>query len=106
MENLKIKKIVLGISALPVSLGCMAINQTEVTEQRNILVIVCDQLRPDFLNVYGGKMIECEGTNELARMGVVFDNAITASPVSGKGFDDDRAISEYSWRLVQRPAFQ
>ena len=82
MENLKIKKIVLGISALPVSLGCMAINQTEVTEQRNILVIVCDQLRPDFLNVYGGKMIECEGTNELARMGVVFDNAITASPVS------------------------
>ena len=50
MENLKIKKIVLGISALPVSLGCMAINQTEVTEQRNILVIVCDQLRPDFLN--------------------------------------------------------
>ncbi len=51
--------------------------------KRNILVILCDQLRPDFLTSYGGKIVECSGTDQLAAMGVTFDNAITCSPVSG-----------------------
>ena len=65
-------------------LGCYAANNVaDNGGKRNVLVILCDQLRPDFLNIYGGKMVETEGINRLAQMGVVFDNATTASPVSG-----------------------
>ena len=51
-------------------------------KKRNVLVIMCDQLRPDFLNAYGADgFIPTPNIDELARNGVVFDNAITASTV-------------------------
>lgn len=51
--------------------------------RRNVVVIMCDQLRPDFLHAYGGDFIPTPNIDALAAEGVVFDNAITASTVCG-----------------------
>ena len=49
--------------------------------QRNVLLFMCDQLRPDFLHAYGADFIPTPNIDALAAEGVVFDNAITASTV-------------------------
>ena len=50
-------------------------------ERRNVITIMCDQLRPDFLHAYGADFIPTPNIDALAADGVVFDNAITASTV-------------------------
>ncbi len=50
-------------------------------QRRNVLLIMCDQLRPDFLHAYGADFIPTPNIDALAAEGVVFDNAITASTV-------------------------
>ena len=50
-------------------------------QSRSIVVILCDQLRPDFLTVYGGGGVPPPHINRLADSGVVFENAITQSTV-------------------------
>jgi arylsulfatase len=50
-------------------------------KQRNILVILCDQLRPDFLRSYGCDAIPTPNIDNLAAKGVVFERAITQSTV-------------------------
>ncbi|MGL4738799.1 MAG: sulfatase family protein, partial [Cellulosilyticaceae bacterium] len=50
-------------------------------KQKHIVVILCDQLRREFLNCYGGKIVPTPHIDALAQMGVVFDQAITQSPV-------------------------
>ncbi len=50
-------------------------------KRRNILVIMCDQLRADFLHAYGADFIPTPNLDALAEDGVIFDNAITASTV-------------------------
>ena len=52
-----------------------------MNDRRNILLIMCDQLRPDFLHAYGADFIPTPNIDALAENGVVFDNAITASTV-------------------------
>lgn len=52
-----------------------------MNKRRNVLVIMCDQLRADFLNAYGADFIPTPNIDALARDGVVYDNAITASTV-------------------------
>ncbi len=49
--------------------------------RRNVLVIVCDQLRASVLNAYAPSAVPTPHIDALAREGVVFDNAITASTV-------------------------
>lgn len=49
--------------------------------QPNILVILCDQLRKDFLSCYGGTVCNTPNLDALAAKSVCFTNAITASPV-------------------------
>lgn len=49
--------------------------------KRNIIVFLCDQLRPDFLGIYGGQGIPTPNLERLARIGTVFDRAITVSTV-------------------------
>ena len=49
--------------------------------KRNVLMILCDELRPDFLSAYGGDFIPTPNIDALAANGVVFDNSITASTV-------------------------
>ena len=51
------------------------------SKRRNVLVIMCDQLRPDFLHAYGADFIPTPNIDALAAEGVVYDNAITASTV-------------------------
>lgn len=50
-------------------------------QRRNVLVFLCDQLRPDFLHAYGANFIPTPNLDALAAEGVVYDNAITASTV-------------------------
>ena len=50
-------------------------------QRQNVLVIMCDQLRPDFLSAYGADFVPTPNIDALAADGVVFDNAITASTV-------------------------
>ena len=52
-------------------------------KRRNVLMIMCDSLRPDFLSAYGGDCIPTPNIDALAADGVVFDNAITAATVCG-----------------------
>lgn len=48
---------------------------------RNVVVILCDQLRPDFLSLYGCEAVPTPHLDRLAEWGTVFDNAITQSTV-------------------------
>ena len=52
-----------------------------MSEARNVVVFMCDQLRPDFLSLYGCTAIPTPNLDRLAREGVVFDRAITVSTV-------------------------
>lgn len=52
-------------------------------KRRNVLLLMCDSLRPDFLSAYGGDVIPTPNLDALAREGVVYDNAITAATVCG-----------------------
>jgi len=49
--------------------------------KKNILVILCDQLRKDFLPIYGNQNIKTPNIDKIAAMGVTFDKAITVSTV-------------------------
>ncbi|MBT3378633.1 MAG: sulfatase-like hydrolase/transferase [Lentisphaerae bacterium] len=49
--------------------------------RHSVLVLLCDQLRPDFLSVYGGDAVPTPNLDRLADRGVVFDHAITQSTV-------------------------
>ncbi|MGW5648163.1 sulfatase family protein [Saccharopolyspora sp. NPDC003752] len=54
-----------------------------MTKQRNVLWILCDELRADALSCYGNARPEVSTPriDELAREGVVFDSAYSAAPV-------------------------
>jgi len=47
----------------------------------NILFIMCDQLRQDYLSCYGHKTLMTPRIDELARCGVRFDNAYCQAPL-------------------------
>lgn len=51
-----------------------------MSENRNILIILCDQLRADFLSVYGGPRIT-PNIERLAESAAIFDKAYTVSPI-------------------------
>lgn len=48
---------------------------------KNIIVILCDQLRKDYLQIYGSEAVPTPNLASLANDGIIFDNAITVSPV-------------------------
>ena len=48
---------------------------------RNVILIVCDQLRPDYLPCYGADPIPMPNLDRLAGDGCVYTHAITASTV-------------------------
>lgn len=52
-------------------------------KRRNIVMIVSDSVRPDFLHAYGADFIPTPNLDALAAEGAVFDNAITPSTVCG-----------------------
>lgn len=50
-------------------------------KKRNIVLILVDQMRPDFIGPYGADFIRTPNLDALSDGGVTFDNAITASTV-------------------------
>ena len=50
---------------------------------KNVLFIMCDQLRADHLSCYGHPRLHTPHLDALARKGVLFDNATVQSPVCG-----------------------
>ena len=50
-------------------------------KNRNVVLILVDQLRPDFIGPYGADFIRTPNLDELAKNGVTFDNAIASATV-------------------------
>ena len=48
---------------------------------RNVVLILVDQLRSDFIGPYGADFIRTPNLDELAKNGVTFDNAIASATV-------------------------
>ena len=54
-----------------------------MTESRNILFIMYDQLRRDYVSCYGKDIVDTPNMDRLAAMGVRFDRAYAQAPVCG-----------------------
>lgn len=52
-----------------------------MTSERNILFIMCDQLRQDYLSCYGHPVLETPNIDSLAERGVRFTNAYCQAPI-------------------------
>lgn len=52
-----------------------------MSKKRNMVLILVDQMRPDFISPYGADFVKTPNLEELARNGITFDNAITSSTV-------------------------
>lgn len=63
---------------------------------KNILFIMCDQLRADYLSCYGHPTLHTPNIDGLAKRGVIFDNAYVQSPVCGPS-----RMSYYTGRYMQ-----
>ena len=61
----------------------------------NVLFIMCDQLRYDYLSCYGHPRLHTPNIDSLARRGVIFDRAYVNSPVCGPS-----RMSYYTGRYV------
>jgi len=78
---------------------------------RNVLFIMCDQLRWDHLSCYGNPVLETPHIDALARRGVRFDNAFVQSAVcvpSRMSFYTGRYVSSHgtTWNHVPFPVSQ
>ncbi len=63
---------------------------------RNVLFIMCDQLRWDYLGCTGHPTIRTPNIDRLARRGVLFDRAYVQSPICGPS-----RMSTYTGRYVR-----
>ncbi len=66
-----------------------------MTGRKNILFIMCDQLRNDYLSCAGHKTLHTPNIDALAKRGVRFSNAYVQSPVCGPS-----RMSFYTGRYV------
>lgn len=76
---------------------------------RNVLFVMCDQLRWDYLSCYGHPVLETPAIDGLARRGVRFDRAYVQSAVcvpSRMSFYSGRYMSSHgsTWNHVPFPA--
>ncbi|WP_434665626.1 alkaline phosphatase family protein [Paraburkholderia sp. A3BS-1L] len=62
---------------------------------RNVLFIMCDQLRADHLSCFGHPALQTPNLNRLATRGVIFERAYVQSPVCGPS-----RMSYYTGRYV------
>jgi arylsulfatase A-like enzyme len=72
---------------------------------RNVLFVMCDQLRRDFVSCYGSSPLPTPNIDRLAASGVRFDNAYVQSGVCGPSrmsFYTGRYVSSHgaTWNLV------
>ena len=78
---------------------------TNVARAKNILFIMCDQLRADHLSCYGHPKLHTPNLDALAARGVIFDRAYVQSPVCGPSrmsYYTGRYVNEHgaSWNFV------
>ncbi|MEM8979494.1 MAG: sulfatase-like hydrolase/transferase [Pseudomonadota bacterium] len=66
-----------------------------MTKRKNILFIMCDQLRYDYLSCAGHKTLKTPNIDRLAERGVRFSNAYVQSPICGPS-----RMSFYTGRYV------
>ena len=66
-----------------------------MTAVRNVLFVMCDQLRRDFVSCYGDSRVETPNIDRLAARGVRFDNAFVQAGVCGPA-----RMSFYTGRYV------
>jgi arylsulfatase A-like enzyme len=76
---------------------------------RNVLFVMCDQLRWDYLSCYGHPVLRTPAIDDLARRGVRFDAAYVQSPVcvpSRMSFYSGRYVGSHgtTWNHVPFPA--
>jgi arylsulfatase A-like enzyme/Flp pilus assembly protein TadD len=64
--------------------GCSSRKQTAPATLKllDVVVITIDTLRPDHLHCYGYPKIDTPATDQLAREGVVFENAVAQAPLT------------------------
>ncbi|MEM7461709.1 MAG: alkaline phosphatase family protein [Pseudomonadota bacterium] len=79
-----------------------------MTKVKNILFIMADQLRWDYLSCYGHPHLETPNIDRLAKMGVRFDRAYVQSPVCGPSrasFYTGRTVFSHgsTWNRVPLP---
>ena len=63
---------------------------------RNVLFIMCDQLRADYLSCMGHRTLQTPNIDALAAEGVTFDRAYVQSPICGPS-----RMSFYTGRYVR-----
>jgi len=66
-----------------------------MSDHKNILFIMCDQLRFDYLSCYGHKTLPTPNIDKLAERGVLFQNCYVQSPSCGPS-----RMSTYTGRYV------
>ena len=81
------------------------------SQTRNVLFIMCDQLRWDHLSCYGNAVLQTPNIDALARRGVRFENAFVQSAVcvpSRMSFYTGRYVSSHgtTWNHVPFPVSQ
>ena len=75
---------------------------------RNVLFIMCDQLRVDYLSCYGAKHLETPNIDKMASRGTRFDAAYVAAPICGPSrmsFYTGRYVLSHgaTWNFVPLP---
>jgi len=66
-----------------------------MTAVRNVLFVMCDQLRRDHVSCYGSSRVPTPNIDRLAKLGVRFDHAYVQSGVCGPA-----RMSYYTGRYV------
>jgi arylsulfatase A-like enzyme len=75
-----------------------------MTKPGNILFIMCDQLRYDYLSCYGHKTLQTPNIDRLAERGVTFTNAYCQSPLcspSRASFYSGRYMSSHGVMAIE-----
>ena len=71
----------IAVVALGLLAGCG--QRWSAARPTNVVLIDIDTLRPDFLGAYGGSRHPTPNIDALAADGIVFENAISPSPITG-----------------------
>ena len=79
-----------------------------MSQVKNILFIMCDQLRADYLSCYGHKTLATPNIDSLAQRGVRFDRAYCQSPNCGPSrasFYTGRYVFSHgaTWNFIPLP---
>src|SRR5689334_18784824 len=66
----------------PMLLAVVCTGQNVPPQRLNLLLVTIDTLRPDRLGCYGYSKIETPNLDQLAKKGVLFENAVTPTPLT------------------------